>query len=85
MGIVDLMLSRANRENGSRQHLIVELKARGQVFQIQSYADAVVADPQLQDTDTRWDFWLITTKMTDAARRQARKDRSPRRLRSPGA
>lgn len=83
VGIVDLMLSRANRENGTRQHLIVELKAPRvvvdlpQVFQIQSYADAVVADPQFQDTDTRWDFWLITTKMTDAARRQARKTGLP--------
>jgi hypothetical protein len=83
IGIVDLMLSRANRENGTRQHLIVELKAPrvvvglAEVFQIQSYADAVIADAQFRDTDTRWDFWLVTTNMTDAARRQARKTGLP--------
>ncbi|MFI6741879.1 ATP-binding protein [Nonomuraea sp. NPDC050451] len=83
IGIVDLMLSRSQRENGRLQHLIVELKAPRVVVsdkelsQIKSYALAVAEDPQFTDVTVNWDFWLITSKMNGLARAEARQQGRP--------
>ncbi|GIF01556.1 hypothetical protein [Paractinoplanes rishiriensis] len=83
-GIVDLMLSRARKDHDRHQHLIVELKAPGvtvghkEINQIQDYALAVLNDPQFADVRVDWDFWLITTTMTDFAKAKTRSpDRPP--------
>ncbi|MFI5937853.1 DUF2397 domain-containing protein [Actinoplanes sp. NPDC051494] len=73
-GIVDLMLSRARKDHDRHQHLVVELKApdvivgHKEINQIQDYALAVLYDEQFADVRVDWDFWLITTKMSDFAR-----------------
>lgn len=82
--IVDLMLSRARKEHDRRQHLVVELKVPGvkagekEINQIESYAFTVARDPQFADVRTEWDFWLVTTEMSDLAQAKANQsDRPP--------
>ncbi|WP_203881728.1 ATP-binding protein [Planotetraspora kaengkrachanensis] len=83
VGIVDLMLSRSQRENGRLQHLIVELKAPKvivgdkELSQIKSYALAVAEDPQFTDVTVNWEFWLITSKMNGLVRAEARQQGRP--------
>ncbi|MEV5210984.1 ATP-binding protein [Micromonospora sp. NPDC053740] len=84
VGIVDLMLSRARREHDRHQHLVVELKAphvtvgHKEINQIEDYALAVVTDPQFADVRVEWDFWLVTTDMTEVAKAKAQSsDRPP--------
>lgn len=83
IGIVDLLLSRSQRENGRLQHLIVELKAprvtvtEKELSQIKSYALAVAEDPQFAEVTVNWDFWLITNKMNGLARAEARQQGRP--------
>lgn len=83
IGIVDLMLSRSQRESGRKQHLIVELKAPRVVVgdkelaQIKSYAFAVAEDPQFADVTVKWDFWLVTSKMKQPVRIEARQQNRP--------
>ena len=48
--------------------------------QLDSYASAVVQDARFSDTNTEWDFWLVTGEMTERLRqRSSQKDR-PRGL-----
>ncbi|MGC5033957.1 hypothetical protein [Micromonospora sp. DT229] len=84
VGIVDLMLSRARREHDRHQHLVVELKAphvtvgHKEINQIEDYALAVVTDSQFADVRVEWDFWLVTTDMTEVAKAKAQSsDRPP--------
>ncbi|MBB4917672.1 ATP-binding protein [Streptosporangium saharense] len=76
-GIVDLLLGRAHRGSSGREHLVVELKAprvkigQSEVAQIKSYAEAIVSDPQFRDARVSWDFWVVSTEMTDIVRRDA--------------
>ncbi|MEU1734311.1 ATP-binding protein [Streptosporangium sp. NPDC020145] len=76
-GIVDLLLGRAHRGSTGREHLVVELKAprvrigQSEVAQIKSYAEAIVSDPQFRDARVSWDFWVVSTEMTDIVRRDA--------------
>jgi hypothetical protein len=75
--IVDLMLGKSleNSQN-RREHLVVELKAPAvklghkEVAQIRDYAAAIAEDTQFDKESTTWDFWVISTDMADAVRRQ---------------
>jgi hypothetical protein len=77
VGIVDLMLGRARRGSGGREHLIVELKAPRvkiggkEVTQIKSYAEAVVSDPQFRDAAAKWEFMIVSTDMDKLTRLDA--------------
>jgi len=82
-GIVDLLLGRAHRGSAGREHLVVELKApkvkigQAEVAQIKSYAEAIVSDPQFLQTRVSWDFWVVSTQMTDIVRRDANAPNRP--------
>jgi len=71
VGRLDLLLSAAATEHDRNRHLVVELKApkivasNKELSQIKSYAKAVAADPRFADTNTIWDFWLVTAKVDD--------------------
>jgi hypothetical protein len=83
IGIVDLMLSRViERREKLREHLIVELKAprvnigMKEIGQVKSYAHAVAEDPRFADTNTRWQFWVVSTDVaTDGDRERKQRDR----------
>ncbi|WP_327044174.1 ATP-binding protein [Microbispora sp. NBC_01189] len=76
-GIVDLLLARVRRGGSGREHLVVELKAprvrigQAEVAQIKSYAEAIVSDPQFRDARVSWDFWVVSTEMSEVVRRDA--------------
>jgi hypothetical protein len=82
-GIVDLMLSRAvERREQLREHLVIELKAPDvsigakEISQIKSYAHAVAEDARFASTNTRWQFWVISTDVTkDGNRERSQRDR----------
>lgn len=82
-GIVDLLLGRAHRGSSGREHLVVELKApkvkigQAEVAQIKSYAEAIVSDPQFLDARVSWDFWVVSTEMTEIVRRDANAPNRP--------
>ena len=85
-GRLDLVLSAAATEYDRNRHLVVELKAPDLIAdlreadQVESYASAVVQDGRFADTNTEWDFWLVTGEMGDRLRqRSSQKDR-PRGL-----
>lgn len=71
MGRLDLLLSAAATEHDRNRHLVVELKApkivatNKELSQVKSYAKAVAADPRFADTNTIWDFWLVTATVDD--------------------
>ncbi len=67
-GIVDLMLSRAQRRHRANdiEHLVIELKApkvpltAEHLSQLEGYALAVETDPRFNRVDgLRWHFWLV--------------------------
>lgn len=70
-GRLDLLLSAAATEHDRNRHLVVELKApkieatNKELSQVKSYAKAVAADPRFADTNTIWDFWLVTATVDD--------------------
>jgi hypothetical protein len=84
-GIVDLMLSRLVPQPRAeqREHLVVELKApkvkldSQALAQIESYAYAVAADERFRDTETRWEFWLISNDMDEQVQWKARQKGKP--------
>lgn len=68
-GIVDLMLSRAQKRHRANdyEHLVVELKApkvkltSTHLTQIKNYAQAVAHDPRFHRVDgVTWHFWLVS-------------------------
>lgn len=77
VGIVDLMLGRAQRASERREHLVVELKApkvvigQKEVGQLKSYAEAVAADPQFAGAPVQWDFWVIGNTLDPVVKRDA--------------
>lgn len=83
--IVDLMLGKSLEHAANRrEHLVIELKrpsvtvGHKEVAQIRDYAQAVAADDQFDKAKTQWDFWIISTSMDDAIRRQAnQRNREP--------
>jgi hypothetical protein len=75
--IVDLMLAKSLEHAANRrEHLVVELKrpslriGHTEVAQIRDYAQAVADDAQFDKATTQWDFWLVSTEMDDAIKRQ---------------
>ncbi|MGI8434606.1 MAG: hypothetical protein ACR2LE_07725 [Nocardioidaceae bacterium] len=81
-GRLDLLFSAAATEYDPNRHLVVELKAPDLIVnlkeadQVESYASAVVQDGRFADTNTEWDFWLVTGDMGDWLRqRSSQKDR----------
>ena len=73
-GVVDLMLSRAQKKHRAEdfEHLVVELKAprvvlkAADVAQIEGYAASVAADPRFRTVaDLRWYFWLVGDEYND--------------------
>jgi len=85
-GRMDLLLSAAATEYDRNRHLVVELKAPAVVVdiaegdQIDSYAAAVAGDPRFADTNTEWDFWLVTGEMSPRLRQRASQKDRPRGL-----
>lgn len=45
--------------------------------QIESYAYAVAADERFRDTETRWEFWLISNEMDEQVQWRARQKGKP--------
>lgn len=72
VGIVDLMLSRTiPQPNAQRhEHLIIELKRPAVPIgdeakaQAKKYANAIVDDERFKDTNTTWEFWLLSNELT---------------------
>lgn len=85
-GRLDLLLSAAATEYDRNRHLVVELKAPGLVVdlpeadQVDSYAAAVVQDARFADSNTEWDFWLVTGEMSPRLRQRATQKDRPRGL-----
>ena len=83
--IVDLMLAKSLEHAANRrEHLVIELKrpsvriGHKEVAQIRDYAQAVADDAQFDKATTQWDFWVVSTDMDDAIRRQAnQRNREP--------
>lgn len=76
--VVDLMLSRVIEHHaGHREHVVIELKRPAvhvgleQFSQIQKYATAVAEDPRFEQTDTRWEFWIVGDTVDRAVLRMA--------------
>lgn len=84
-GIVDLMLSRRipHSRPEEREHLIIELKRPAQritlelITQIKSYANAVANDERFRDTNTQWEFWLVSNELDGDAKQEVRQRDRP--------
>lgn len=82
-GRVDLLLSAASTEHERNRHLVVELKAPStkatdrELSQLKSYAKAVVRDPRFSNTETDWDFWLVTSSMDEDVLQETRQRNRP--------
>lgn len=78
-GIVDLMLSRIvpQPHQDQNEHLIVELKrpkvpiGSAEAQQVKDYATAIVRDDRFRDTNTRWEFWAVSSEISDSVRLEA--------------
>lgn len=76
-GIVDLMLSRAQRRHRhDLEHLVIELKAPKVVIgaahltQIEGYALAVEEDPRFNRVEgLRWHFWIVSDEYNEEVKR----------------
>lgn len=72
-GIIDLMMSRRIPQPNQRrrEHLVVELKRPTQVInmaittQARSYLYAISRDERFSHTDTVWNFWAISNRVTE--------------------
>lgn len=87
-GIVDLMLSRAQRRHrhNDLEHLVIELKAPKVVInathlmQIEGYALAVEEDPRFNRVDgLHWHFWIISDEYDKAVQARIRNGPDPQR------
>ncbi len=75
-GIVDLMLSRMVPQPHQEQneHLVIELKrpkvaiGSAEAQQVKDYATAIVRDDRFRDTNTRWEFWAVSSEISDSVR-----------------
>mgnify|MGYP002336027997 CR=1 FL=1 len=82
-GIVDLLLGQATRGSRGREHLVVEFKApkvkigQQEVGQLETYAEAVTADPQFVSADVRWNFIVISTELDAVVRKRATQPGQP--------
>ena len=84
--IIDLMLSRVvpQPRQDQNEHLIVELKRPSvaigseEAGQIKSYATAIATDDRFRATNTRWEFWAVSTEISDSVRIESNQaDRAP--------
>ena len=74
-GIVDLFLTRRipTPRADEREYLIVELKAPlvkigpKETGQLRSYAYAIQHDERFRNMKRRWEFWVVSNDMTEAA------------------
>lgn len=74
-GIVDLFLTRRvpTPRDEEREYLVVELKAPSvkigpeETAQLRSYAYAIQDDERFRNVKVRWEFWVVSTDMTDYA------------------
>jgi hypothetical protein len=83
-GIVDLMLSGVvPNVDKLLEHLVIELKApkvdvgNKEIEQIKSYAHAVAADDRFASSEVRWEFWVVSSGVTEAANRERRQRGRP--------
>lgn len=81
-GRVDLLFHKVVPESEQQRHLVVELKRPGILTmehfgQIADYATAITEHPEVADTATKWDFWLIGTELNPSVANQ--RDKSDRR------
>lgn len=84
-GIVDLMLSRVvpQPHQDQNEHLIVELKrprvpiGSSEAQQVKDYATAIVRDDRFRDTNTRWEFWVVSGEISDSVRLEATQSGRP--------
>jgi hypothetical protein len=84
-GIVDLMLSKIipQPRADENHHLIIELKRPNKsiddsvINQITKYALAIVKDDRFRDTNTRWEFWAISNKISETVQLQTHKTGHP--------
>lgn len=72
-GRVDMVFSRHLPESQRTRHLVVELKrpmrlTMTEFGQINNYATAITAHPEVVGTPHDWDFWLVGTEIDDAVR-----------------
>jgi hypothetical protein len=83
-GIIDLMLSKAipQKRPDEKYHLVVELKrpkvsiGNEEMIQVDEYAVAIAMDERFRDTNTKWEFWVISTEVSPSVRLKAtQKDR----------
>lgn len=85
VGIVDLMFGRAKKHWGGsgREYLVVELKRPkvkidiAALQQCWKYAEALVAHPKFAATNTRWDFWALSTELDAFAKKQTSQPNRP--------
>jgi hypothetical protein len=84
-GIVDLMLSRIIPQPrlDQNEHLIVELKRPSvsigsvEAQQVKDYATAIVRDDRFRDTNTRWEFWAVSSAISESIRLEASQSGRP--------
>ncbi|MCP2243528.1 Histidine kinase-, DNA gyrase B-, and HSP90-like ATPase [Lentzea aerocolonigenes] len=72
-GRVDMVFSRALPESERTRHLVVELKrpmrlTMTEFGQVNNYASAITAHPEVVGAPHDWDFWLVGTEVDDAVR-----------------
>lgn len=73
------MLSRSVPQSRAeqREHLIVELKrpnvpiGSAEATQVKDYATAIARDERFRDTNTRWEFWAVSSEISDGVRLEA--------------
>lgn len=67
-GRLDLFFHKIVPESEQTRHLVVELKRPGRLTmdhygQLADYATAIVQHPEVLNTATKWDFWLVGTDL----------------------
>lgn len=84
-GIVDLMLSRRipHPSAEQREHLVIELKRPKQkvtldiITQLKSYANAIANDERFRNTQTSWEFWVVSNDLDADTQREVRQRDRP--------
>lgn len=67
-GRVDLLFHKVVPESETERHLVVELKRPGKLTmehysQVARYATGITTHPEVLNTGTKWDFWLVGTDL----------------------
>lgn len=79
MGRVDLMMSQAvEHSDDTVEHLVVELKRPNvkigskELQQVKDYAFAVADDIRFKSSNVKWEFWAVSTDVSDQVDRERR-------------